>query len=77
MPARITANRIKLKRAYERPSDEDGVRVLVERLWPRGLKKADAVIAKWAKEIATSTDLRKWFGHDLTVLQCRCVLYFT
>lgn len=64
MRARIAANRIKLKRAYERPSDEDGVRVLVERLWPRGLKKSDAAIAKWAKEIAPSTDLRKWFGHD-------------
>lgn len=64
MRARITANHIKLKRAYERPSDEDGVRVLVERLWPRGLKKSHAVIAKWAKETAPSTDLRKWFGHD-------------
>lgn len=64
MRARVAANRIKLKRAYERPSDEDGVRVLVERLWPRGLKKTDATIAKWAKEIAPSTDLRKWFGHD-------------
>lgn len=64
MRARIAANRIKLKRAYERPSDEDGIRVLVERLWPRGLKKTDAAIVKWAKEIAPSTDLRKWFGHD-------------
>jgi uncharacterized protein YeaO (DUF488 family) len=64
MRARIAANRVKLKRAYERPSDEDGVRILVERLWPRGLKKTDAAIAKWAKEIAPSTDLRKWFGHD-------------
>lgn len=64
MRARITANHIKLKRAYERPSDEDGVRVLVERLWPRGLKKSHAAIAKWAKETAPSTDLRKWFGHD-------------
>ncbi len=64
MRARITANHITLKRAYERPSDEDGVRVLVERLWPRGLKKTDAAIAKWAKEAAPSTDLRKWFGHD-------------
>jgi uncharacterized protein YeaO (DUF488 family) len=64
MRARITANRIKLKRAYEHASDEDGVRVLVERLWPRGLKKTDAAIDNWAKEIAPSTALRKWFGHD-------------
>lgn len=64
MRARIAANRIKLKRAYERSSDEDGVRVLVERLWPRGLKKTDAAIDNWAKEIAPSTALRKWFGHD-------------
>ena len=64
MRARIAANRIKLKRAYEHASDEDGVRVLVERLWPRGLKKTDAAIDNWAKEIAPSTALRKWFGHD-------------
>lgn len=54
MPARIAADRVKLKRAYEPPSAEDGARVLVERLWPRGLKKADAAINKWAKEIAPS-----------------------
>jgi uncharacterized protein YeaO (DUF488 family) len=60
----IAAARIKLKRAYERPSAEDGARVLVDRLWPRGLRKDEAAIETWAKEIAPSADLRKWFGHD-------------
>ncbi len=64
MATRITADHVRLKRAYEPLSDEDGARVLVERLWPRGLKKTDAGIDKWVKEIAPSTDLRKWFGHD-------------
>jgi uncharacterized protein YeaO (DUF488 family) len=54
----------KLKRAYEEPSDEDGLRVLVERLWPRGLTKERAAIDLWLKEIAPSAELRKWYGHD-------------
>ncbi|MDQ6435416.1 DUF488 domain-containing protein [Mesorhizobium sp. LHD-90] len=53
-----------LKRAYEPPSSEDGFRILVDRLWPRGLAKADAAIELWLKEIAPSTELRRWFGHD-------------
>lgn len=60
----IPARNIRLKRAYARPSSDDGTRVLIDRLWPRGLKKADAKIDDWAKEIAPSTALRKWFGHD-------------
>jgi uncharacterized protein YeaO (DUF488 family) len=55
---------VRLKRAYEKPSSEDGTRVLVDRLWPRGVSKADAAIDWWAKEIAPSPELRKWFGHD-------------
>ena len=55
---------IKLKRAYERPAPEDGTRILVDRLWPRGVSKAAAAIDQWVKEIAPSTALRKWFGHD-------------
>jgi uncharacterized protein YeaO (DUF488 family) len=55
---------LKLKRAYEEPSPEDGERVLVERLWPRGLSKERAGIDLWLKEVAPSTELRKWFGHD-------------
>src|SRR3954468_23813291 len=55
---------IRLKRAYERPSRSDGERVLVERLWPRGLTKARAAIDLWLKDVAPSPELRKWFGHD-------------
>ena len=62
--ALIAAN-LKLKRAYESPSARDGKRVLIDRLWPRGVKKADAAIDYWFKELAPSTELRKRFGHDL------------
>jgi uncharacterized protein YeaO (DUF488 family) len=64
MSNRIKAANIKLKRAYERPATDDGVRILIDRLWPRGVSKANAAIDQWAKEIAPSTALRKWFGHD-------------
>ncbi|WP_217551127.1 DUF488 domain-containing protein, partial [Pantoea sp. GbtcB22] len=57
---------VKLKRAYERPSATGGTRVLVDRLWPRGIKEAEAKIDHWVKELAPSTELRKWFGHDPT-----------
>jgi uncharacterized protein YeaO (DUF488 family) len=60
----VPASHIRLKRVYEPPSPEDGVRVLVDRLWPRGLRKADAAIDRWMKDIAPSTELRQWFGHD-------------
>jgi uncharacterized protein YeaO (DUF488 family) len=55
---------ISLKRAYEKPSRTDGYRVLVERLWPRGLSKRSAKIDLWTKDLAPSTELRRWFGHD-------------
>lgn len=55
---------IRLKRAYDKPAPEDGFRVLVERLWPRGVTTTEAHIDLWLKEIAPSTDLRKWFAHD-------------
>jgi len=55
---------IELKRAYEKPSREDGKRFLVERLWPRGVKKTSLPIVEWLKDAAPSTELRKWFGHD-------------
>ena len=54
----------KLKRAYEKPSPDDGSRILVERLWPRGLTKERAAVDLWLKEVAPSPELRKWFGHD-------------
>lgn len=55
---------IKIKRIYEPAEKSDGYRVLVDRLWPRGLKKAEAHIDVWLKEVAPSTELRKWFDHD-------------
>jgi uncharacterized protein YeaO (DUF488 family) len=55
---------IAVKRVYDKPSGKDGVRILVDRLWPRGIKKEDAR-AVWAKELAPSTELRKWFHHAL------------
>jgi uncharacterized protein YeaO (DUF488 family) len=53
-----------LKRVYEKPATEDGKRILVERLWPRGLKKEEAKIDEWLKDVAPSTELRKWYSHD-------------
>lgn len=54
---------IAIKRAYDEPADDDGLRVLVDRLWPRGVRKADAAIDEWAKDATPSTELRQWF-HD-------------
>jgi uncharacterized protein YeaO (DUF488 family) len=55
---------IQLKRVYQAPSKSDGTRILVDRLWPRGLSKEKARVDLWLKEVAPSTELRKWFGHD-------------
>ena len=55
---------VKLKRAYEKPARTDGTRILVERLWPRGLTKERAAVDLWLRDIAPSPDLRKWYGHD-------------
>ncbi|WP_425906470.1 DUF488 domain-containing protein [Nitrobacter sp. TKz-YC02] len=60
----LAVKNINVKRAYEAPDTDDGTRILVDRLWPRGLRKTDAAIDRWIKGIAPSTDLRKWFGHD-------------
>ena len=57
-------NNIKIKRVYEQPDKKDGNRILVDRLWPRGLAKEKAGVDLWLKEIAPSTELRKWFDHD-------------
>ena len=61
---RVPAGHLRLKRVYEPAAQEDGVRVLIDRLWPRGLSKAKAGVDHWMKEIAPSAELRKWFGHD-------------
>lgn len=55
---------VKIKRAYEEASDEDGQRILVDRLWPRGISKEKARIAFWARDLAPSTELRRWYSHD-------------
>ena len=55
---------IQVKRVYDPPSADDGLRVLVDRLWPRGLSKASLKLDEWMKEIAPSNELRQWFGHD-------------
>jgi uncharacterized protein YeaO (DUF488 family) len=57
---------VKIKRAYAEPEKSDGFRILVDRLWPRGLSKEKAHIDLWLKDVAPSTDLRKWFAHDPT-----------
>ncbi len=55
---------LKIKRVYEPPSRDDGKRILIDRLWPRGLKKENAHIDEWVKDVAPSTGLRQWFNHD-------------
>jgi uncharacterized protein YeaO (DUF488 family) len=64
MTRRATTARVRIKRAYEPKSPDDGQRVLVDRLWPRGLSKSDLKDVLWIKDVAPSTELRKWFGHD-------------
>jgi len=64
MTAKIPGANVKLKRAYEPPAATDGTRILIDRLWPRGISKKKAALDQWMKEIAPSTKLRKWFGHD-------------
>ncbi len=58
------ASKLNIKRAYEQPSRNDGARILVDRIWPRGVSKKKAALDEWFKDIAPSPDLRKWFGHD-------------
>jgi uncharacterized protein YeaO (DUF488 family) len=60
----MARHEVAIKRVYEPAADSDGQRVLVDRLWPRGLSKDKAGVAQWLKDIAPSTDLRKWFHHD-------------
>ncbi|MGB2930797.1 MAG: DUF488 domain-containing protein [Methyloceanibacter sp.] len=64
MKAKIQTGNVKLKRVYEAPAADDGARILVDRLWPRGVSKERAAIDRWMKDIAPSTELRQWFGHD-------------
>jgi len=57
---------IRTRRVYAEPSEDDGIRILVDRLWPRGLSKQEARIDRWEKDLAPGNDLRQWFGHDPT-----------
>ena len=64
MKRKVPASNVKLKRAYDAPTADDGARILIDRLWPRGVTKERAAIDQWMKDISPSTELRKWFGHD-------------
>src|SRR6516165_1041875 len=55
---------VRVRRVYEEPQPDDGTRVLVDRLWPRGVSKARAALDEWCKDVAPSDELRKWYGHD-------------
>ncbi|MCZ7530242.1 MAG: DUF488 family protein [Acidimicrobiia bacterium] len=59
------SGRIWMRRAYEPPSRVDGTRVLIDRLWPRGVSRDDLMIDAWLRDVAPSDDLRRWFGHDI------------
>ncbi len=60
----MSKTKVRVGRAYDEPTDQDGTRVLVDRLWPRGLTKAKAGLDEWCKQIAPSSELRRWYGHD-------------
>jgi uncharacterized protein YeaO (DUF488 family) len=64
MGGKVPADRVRLKRVYEPAAADDGTRVLVERLWPRGVRKAGAAVDRWDRDIAPSPGLRQWYGHD-------------
>ena len=59
-----TVAEVRIRRVYDEPEDDDGVRVLVDRIWPRGMTKARAALDEWCKDVAPSTELRKWYTHD-------------
>jgi uncharacterized protein YeaO (DUF488 family) len=60
----MTKPNVQVRRVYEVAEDDDGIRVLVDRIWPRGMTKAKAALDEWCKDVAPSTELRKWYGHD-------------
>jgi uncharacterized protein YeaO (DUF488 family) len=60
----MMADRIRFRRIYDDPAPDDGARVLVDRIWPRGIRKEEAHVEEWLRDVAPSTELRKWFGHD-------------
>ena len=64
MSTKIPASHVRIKHAYEPPAADDGARILIDRLWPRGVSKQALALDQWLKELAPSTELRQWFGHD-------------
>ena len=60
----MAEGRVRVRRVYDEPEPEDGTRVLVDRIWPRGLTRAKAALDEWCKDVAPSDELRKWYGHD-------------
>jgi uncharacterized protein YeaO (DUF488 family) len=60
----MAGTEVRVRRVYDGPEPDDGVRVLVDRVWPRGLAKDKAALGEWCKDVAPSTELRKWYGHD-------------
>ena len=60
----MAEGRVRVRRVYEEPEPEDGTRVLVDRIWPRGLTRAKAALNEWCQDVAPSDELRKWYGHD-------------
>jgi uncharacterized protein YeaO (DUF488 family) len=59
----MTRHAVRVRRIYDEPTAEDGIRILVDRVWPRGIRKDAAAIDEWVKDVAPSTELRKWYGH--------------
>ncbi|HKF89180.1 MAG TPA: DUF488 family protein [Propionibacteriaceae bacterium] len=59
-----TTAKVQVRRVYDEPEDSDGARVLVDRIWPRGMTKARAALDEWCSDVAPSTELRKWYSHD-------------
>jgi uncharacterized protein YeaO (DUF488 family) len=59
----VTSRDVRVRRVYDQVESDDGIRILVDRIWPRGLRKDAAALDEWAKEVAPSTELRKWYGH--------------
>ena len=64
MAGKLAAQQVRIKRAYEPAAKEDGARILIDRLWPRGIKKEALELSEWNRDLAPSTELRKWFSHD-------------
>lgn len=64
MPRECNDRKVQVARVYEEPAPGEGLRVLVDRLWPRGIRKDDPRVGRWCKDVAPSTALRKWYGHD-------------